>query len=79
MPRFPTSESHRPEDRLVHSLVCPDPDPDLDAVWNVAAGLDADDRGPLEAEVLLWRICSAKSIPAKVIQRAMCEDWQAAV
>ena len=53
-----------------------DPDPDLDVVWKVAAALDVDDRGPLEAEVLLWRICSAKSIGDAVIQRAMREDWK---
>jgi hypothetical protein len=34
---------------------------DLDAVRRVADGLDVDNRGPPESEVLLWHICSAKS------------------
>jgi hypothetical protein len=66
-----------PENGPFHSAPGLDPDPDLDAVWKVAAALDVDDRGPLEAEVLLWRICSAKSIPDTVIRRAVSEEWKA--
>ena len=54
----------------------PQPDPDLDAVWRVAIGLDSEDMNVLEAEVLLWRICSAKSIPEATIRRAICEEWK---
>jgi hypothetical protein len=51
-------------------------DPDLDAVWRFAVGLDLGDRSVFEAEVLLWRICHAKSMPREVIERALNEDWE---
>ena len=51
-------------------------DAELDAVRRIAAGLDVDDPGPLEAEVMLWRICSAKSIPDAAIRRAIFEEWE---
>ncbi len=51
-------------------------DADLAAVRRVADGLDVDDPGPLEAEVMLWRICSAKSIPDDAIRRAISEEWE---
>lgn len=52
------------------------PEPELDAVWRIADFIDGDDRGPLEAEVMLWRICSAKSIPDATIRRAISEEWK---
>jgi hypothetical protein len=54
----------------------PQAEADLVAVRRVADGLDVDDRGPLEAEVMLWRICSAKSIPDAAIRRAISEEWE---
>jgi len=52
------------------------PNPDLDAIWRLAAGLDLGRRSVLEAEVLLWRICTAKSMPAATIRRALNHDWE---
>ena len=57
-----------------HAL--PQAEADLDAVRRVADALDVDDPGPLEAEVMLWRICSAKSIPDVAIRRAISEEWE---
>ncbi|HEY1264888.1 MAG TPA: hypothetical protein VGF06_15275 [Terriglobales bacterium] len=53
------------------------PDPDVDSVWRIIAGLDIEDRSVLEAEVLIWRICSAKSVPAAAIRRALRGEWEA--
>jgi hypothetical protein len=50
-------------------------DADLDAIWKVAIGLDLENRSVLEAEVLMWRICSAKSMPNSTIRRALYEEW----
>lgn len=52
------------------------PDPELDAIWRIAAGLDLGSRSVLEAEVLMWRICKAKSIPLDATRRALNEDWE---
>ena len=52
------------------------PSLDAQASAEVADGLDVDDPGPLEAEVMLWRICSAKSIPDAAIRRAISEEWE---
>ena len=52
------------------------PDPDLDAIWRLAVGLDLGSRSVLEAEVLMWRICNAKSMPRKAIERALNEEWE---
>lgn len=52
------------------------PDPDLDAIWRIAAGLDLGSRSVLEAEVLMWRICRAKSMPRDATRRALNEDWE---
>src|SRR5437667_12259773 len=52
------------------------PDPDLDAIWRIAAGLDLGSRSVLEAEVLMWRICTAKSMPPDVIRRAQNQEWE---
>ncbi len=62
------------ENSNAHAL--PQADRDLNAVRRVADGLDAEDRGPLEAEVMLWRICSAKSIPDAAIRQAISEEWE---
>jgi hypothetical protein len=43
----------------------------------IIAGLDIEDRSVLEAEVLIWRICSAKSVPAAAIRRALRGEWEA--
>jgi len=51
------------------------PDPDLDAIWRIAAGLDLGSRSVLEVEVLMWRICTAKSMPQDAIRRALNEEW----
>ena len=51
------------------------PDPDLDVIWRIAAGLDLGSRSVLEAEVLMWRICKAKSMPHDAIRRALNEEW----
>jgi hypothetical protein len=51
------------------------PDPDLDAIWRVAVGLDLGSRSVLEAEVLMWRICNAKSMPRDAIRKALNEEW----
>jgi hypothetical protein len=47
------------------------PDPDADAVWRIAAGLDLESRSVIEAEVLLWRICAAKSLPQDAVRRVL--------
>ncbi len=52
------------------------PDVDLDAIWRTAIGLDLGSRSVLEAEVLLSRICNAKSMPREAIERALNEDWE---
>jgi len=52
------------------------PDADLDAIWRLAVGLDLGDRSVLEAEVLMWRICNAKSMPRRAIERALNEQWE---
>jgi hypothetical protein len=52
------------------------PDADLDAIWRVAIGLDLGERSVFEAEVLMWRICKAKSMPHDAILRALNEDWE---
>ena len=52
------------------------PDPDLDAIWRLAVGLDLGSRSVLEAEVLMWRICNAKSMPREAIERALNEEWE---
>jgi hypothetical protein len=52
------------------------PDADLDAIWRFAVGLDLGDRSVLEAEVLMWRICKAKSMPVDAMHRALNEDWE---
>jgi|GEM_PF-5035199 len=38
---------------------------DVHAIWRASIGLDLEDRSVLEAEVLLWRICSVKSAPSR--------------
>jgi hypothetical protein len=52
------------------------PDADLDAIWRLAIGLDLGSRSVLEAEVLMWRICNAKSMPRAAIERALNEEWE---
>ena len=52
------------------------PDPDLDAIWRLAVGLDLGTRSVLEAEVLLWRICNAKSLSSDLTRRALNSDWE---
>jgi hypothetical protein len=52
------------------------PDADLDAIWRLAVGLDLGSRSVLEAEVLMWRICNAKSMPREAIERALNEEWE---
>jgi len=52
------------------------PDPDVDAIWRVAVGLDLGNRSVLEAEVLLSRICRAKSMPREAIERALNDEWE---
>ena len=52
------------------------PDADLDAIWRLAIGLDLGSRSVLEAEVLMWRICNAKSMPREAIERALNEEWE---
>ena len=52
------------------------PDPDLDAVWRLAVGLDLGSRSVLEAEVLMWRICNAKSLSIDVTRRALNDEWE---
>jgi len=77
LPHSPTAgPASLPEDAFSRASVPFEPDPDVEAVWRVAIALDSDDRGPLEAEVLLWRVCSAKSIPDAAIQRALSEEWR---
>ena len=34
---------------------------DLETIWKSSAGLDLSDRTVLEAEVLIWRICTARA------------------
>ena len=48
----------------------------MDAIWRLAVGLDLGSRSVLEAEVLMWRICNAKSMPRKAIERALNEEWE---
>jgi len=77
-PSLPPSQSTDPsrlsaDDRRARSNYW-QPDPDVDAIWRTAIGLDLEDRSVLEAEVLLWRICSAKSVPPAAIFRALFED-----
>jgi hypothetical protein len=43
----------------------------------VAVQLDLEDRSVLEAEVLIWRICAAKSLPPDAIRRALRGEWEA--
>ncbi len=52
------------------------PDADLDAIWRLAIGLDLGSRSVLEAEVLIWRICNAKSMPREAVERALNEEWE---
>lgn len=52
------------------------PDADLDAIWRVAVGLDLGSRSVFEAEVLMWRICKAKSMSHDAVHRALNEDWE---
>jgi hypothetical protein len=52
------------------------PDPELDAIWRIVAGLDLESRSVLEAEVLIWRICTAKSVPGAVRHRALNAEWE---
>jgi len=54
----------------------PRQDADLDAIWRLAVGLDLGDRSVLEAEVLLWRICQAKSMSRQSTERALSEEWE---
>ena len=65
-----------PEDSDPEKSTCIQPDPDLDAIWRLAVGLDLGSRSVLEAEVLLWRICKAKSVPSEAIERALNEEWE---
>ena len=51
-------------------------DSDLDALWKIELGLDLEGRSVLEAEVLMWRICSAKHVPTAAIRRALREEWE---
>jgi hypothetical protein len=51
-------------------------DPDLDAIWRLAVGLDLGSRSVLEAEVLLWRICNAKAMSRESMERALNEEWE---
>jgi hypothetical protein len=51
-------------------------DPDLDDIWRLAIGLDLGNRSVLEAEVLMWRICKAKSLPRDAMRRALNEEWE---
>jgi hypothetical protein len=74
LPRFHATNA--PEDGHSRPVGNLPPDPDSDAVWRVAIGLDLEDRGVLEAEALLWRVCCAKSIPEAAIRRALCEEWE---
>ncbi|HSS98010.1 MAG TPA: hypothetical protein VLK33_13310 [Terriglobales bacterium] len=53
-----------------------EPDADLDAIWRLAIGLDLGSLSVLEAEVLMWRICNAKSMPREAIERALNEEWE---
>lgn len=52
------------------------PDADLDSIWRLAVGLDLGSRSVLEAEVLMWRICKAKSMPYEAVERALNEEWE---
>lgn len=52
------------------------PDADLDAIWRLAVGLDLGSRSVFEAEVLMWRICNAKSMPREAIKHALNEEWE---
>jgi hypothetical protein len=51
-------------------------DLDGDAVWRIAIGLDLGSRSVFEAELLLRRICSAKSLPSDAIDRVLNENWE---
>jgi hypothetical protein len=46
------------------------PDPDVDALWRAALPLDLESRSVLEAEVLMWRICTARSLSVDAITRS---------
>jgi hypothetical protein len=52
------------------------PDPDLDTIWRLSIGLDLENRSVLEAEVLISRICSAKSLPDSARRRALRDEWE---
>ncbi len=51
-------------------------DSDLDSMWKLTLGLDLEGRSVLEAEVLMWRICSAKHLSAASLNRAIQNDWE---
>lgn len=68
--------SRLPEEGAPEKSSYVSPDPDLDAIWRLAVGLDLGSRSVLEAEVLMWRICKAKSMPREAVERALNEDWE---
>jgi hypothetical protein len=70
------SSSRWPEDDYSKQRNYLQPDPDLDAIWRLCIGLDLENRSVLEAEVLISRICSAKSVPDSARRRALREEWE---
>ncbi len=75
-PRPDANAQARPANGPTKDHACTQPDPYLDAIWRLAVGLDLGSRSVLEAEVLMWRICTAKSLPHETIRRALNEDWE---